>query len=468
MSDIPTFRLRSFACSLFLVLVSAVGPARAESPALPAALPEDVLPGLKVLLQTAVKQSPSLLKANIEIAQAEASVYGAASAEWPSVGGYFRYGRDETAVASNTNARTSTTGPVYSVYLNQPVYYWGTLQAATEVSKLGVKIAERQYGEAYRGLVLTIRGQYLGLISKKMSLRNQRFYQQVTETAAAIQESKLKEGSITQGDIIGIRMQLEEAQIGTEKAVAEYEQAKRVLARLSGVSELKEEDIPAELPKTTYAPATASSFFEEMSKQGLANTFTAQIYRDSVRQAELNYKIAARRLYPKFGLGLSFGQSNQATASSGSVSQTAITTTTVGVTASWTIFDGFATKGAKLAALASKREAERGLRAYTDGTLEQIQLTEKQIGFAARTVDVADRRAKLADDTLVRVKEDAKLGVVSQGKVDTSAQLAYSLELTALNARAEFLNKWAEYLSLLGVDPALNNLSPRYLSNGKQ
>lgn len=449
-----------------VAVVAGVGFA-AETP-LPAALPEDLLPGLKPLIESATKQSPTMLSASLDVASAEANRYMDASGLWPSLGASGNYGVTETAVAANTSSTSKTDGFTYSLNGSQPIFHWGALKAQADIGKLRVRIADRQYAEAYRGLVSAIRSGYLGLIEKKMALRNQRSGLKSAQNYLALQEAKLKSGRISAGDITAPRLSVDENQIYVDRAIDDYESSKRVLARLCGVPDIADDSIPSDVPKPTFAGETIAAFFEEMKREGVDGAIMMQVYRDSIKQAELNYKIAKYRLFPTFGLTGSISQVNQTTVVGGVPSITVTRTINYGVGGNWNIFDGFATRGAKLSALASKRIYEERLRSFKESIGEQARTLEKQIGFAGRLMDLTETRNVLAQAAVGKVTNDVKSGVSSQQALDGTILEANRTEYVALSARADFLLRWSDYVSLLGADPALNNLPPRYFRNGKQ
>lgn len=438
---------------------------------MPAALPEDLLPGLKQLLEIGVKQSPSMLAANIDVATAEAYGYADRAPLWPSISGYGQYAHTETSIArtSSASSTTKSDGPQYGLSFSQPVFYWGALKAQADIGTLRNRIAERQYAEAYRLLALSLRNQYLLLVEKKITLRNQLQVLKSTESNLSLQEAKLRDGRISQGDVIFPRLQVDEARITTDKAREDYDYSRRTVARLAGVPEVSDESVPSTVPKPTFAPETIGAFFEQMKHTGADRAILLQTYLDTIEQSELTYRIAKKRLYPKFLIGGSYNQQNLTgiDPGTGKPTLTAINSTNVYFGANWTIFDGFATRGAKLSALAAKRLAEQRLKNFKETTVETAQSLEKQIGFSGRLMDLTETRKALADDAVKKIGNDVKSGVASETALDTFTQTAYAADLAAANARASFLSSWSEYVSVLGVDPALNNLPPRYLRNGK-
>src|SRR5579859_5062547 len=90
---------------------------RAQTPPLPATLPEDFFPGLRDILHSALQESPQMIARNLDLASAEANRYQAASAQWPSLGGSVNYAYTQSYLASNTNANTVNKGVVYGLGL---------------------------------------------------------------------------------------------------------------------------------------------------------------------------------------------------------------------------------------------------------------------------------------------------------------------------------------------------------------
>lgn len=435
--------------------------------AMPAALPEDLIPELKTLLESAMTQSPSMLAANLDVAAAEGSRYIDRSSMLPAVFASGGYAWTQTAIASGQNSKSQTEGLNYNLSFGQPIFQWGALKAQADIGKLRVRIAERSYADAFRLLSGSIRTGYLGLIQKKMYLRNQRSNVRAAEAFLSLQEAKKQGGLISEADIVGPRLAVDEARIAAEKTQEDYESSARILARLAGVGEISDQSIPLSIPKPVFAAETIGSFFDEMKRTGIENVPLLQVYRDYVRQGELNYRIAKVRLYPKFRFDASVAQSNQTSVNGNQATLTAITTRNAGFSASWSIFDGLATRGAKLSALATKRLYEQRLKTFQETTLETAHSLEKQIGFAGRLMDLAELRNTLAQAAVSKVKNDVESGVSSTATLEAVTQAAQTAELTALSTRAEFLGRWADYVSLLGVDPILKNIPSRYLRNGK-
>ncbi len=457
---------RELACGIALLLTL---PGLRAQPAGSAPLVEDLFPQLKPILEKALTQSSQMLMRNIDLAQAEANKVMSDAALMPSVGSYVSYSTSTAAVSANTDVSSRASGIYYGVSLSQPVFYWGTIKAQADIAKIGVKVAEKNFAEAYRLLAVNIRAQYTGLIIKKLSLRNAEFGLKLSQSALAIEEERLRTGRISPGGIIAPRLAVDEARLGRDRAEAGLDQGIRYFCLSTGLEKLDPASIPDDLvlPGLFYDTAYTKPMVARFLSTDIENTLQAQINRDYIQQANLNYKIARFRLYPKIGMSAGYSLSNSTSASQNTVTQAGVTSQSINVTASWTIFDGFATKGAKRSTLLTKRNYEKQLETYLRTTADQVSDLERQLNFAARAMKLSDTRRDIQGSAVKLVEQDLVRGVGSQLTVDSTRAVSYQTDLNAIAVRADFLSRWAEFLSALNLDPALKNLPARYLSHAK-
>jgi len=424
-----------------------------------------MFPELKGILQQALQQSPQMVFKNIELAQSEANRMSAVAQMLPSVGASVSYNMSDASVSSNTSAKSTSSGVFYSVALNQPIFRWGTLRAQAEAAKVQLNISQRNYVEAYRQLALSIRNQYLGLVAKKIAWRNAQAAQARAEYTLSLEEAKLQYGRISQTDILAPRLEAEEARLRADRAAEDLDAGKRYFARLTGLDQLATDAIPERIPQVGHDAAETTALTAAFLSAGWENNPAVLSARDWVRVAELNYKVAKYRLYPMVGFGASVGQSNSTNASANSVTQVGVFSQYLGVTASWSIFDGRATKAAQISARANQRYYERLLQNQTDAVMDQVRSMEKQVGFAHRAVKLAEIRYQQAESSAKQRQEELQQGLASQVAVDAAlaAQDSYSLNL--LNYRLDFLSRWSEFVSTVEADPALQLLPPTIKSN---
>jgi outer membrane protein TolC len=447
----------------FCVLSVWLASARAQDPAVAGMMPEDHLPVLQHLLQVALKQSPQMIANEIAIARGEAGVYSDNSALWPQLSGGAQYAGNRASTGNS--ATTSEKGLFYNVGVSENLFAWGALANQSRIGRIDRAIAERNYAQGYMDLANAIRAQYMGLIGQKIVIRNDRFSLKTSQSALDIAQQKLNHGQISNGEIIGFQLDVETGSLELARAEENFASSKRSLARLAGLEDLADGDVPLELPHPSYEPVLAKNLLDVFSGEGAESTLQAQVYEMGVREADLNYKIQKVRLLPKFSVGTGYSLQNQTTATTNNQAPVSATIKelTYNVGANWSLFDGFATRGAKLAALAQKRLAERQLKTYVENTLDQAQHMERQLSFAARYMELTDTRWGLADNAATHLKSEFKLGRATQDAVDQALAARYAADYASAAARADFLAQWSDFVSLVGSDPALNNLPPSYV-----
>ena len=446
--------------TLCLALLAAAS-LRAEAPVVTGTLPEDLLPGLKPLLKAAVERSPNTISASISLAQAEASKYTYAAPLWPALSGNADY--QVTSTSESNSPSVTQRGIFYGATLSQPIFQWGAYKNNAAIGSLGVKIAERQFADAYRGLAVAIREQYMGLIQKKVMLRNARFGLKISQESLAAQQARFEAGSSSQAELGNSRISVEQAQLDSDQAEEAFAYSKRVFTRLVGIDDLDDEAIPLELPHPQYSATMTDAIFAGFVGQGIESTFQRQVYQMYIKEQDLNYSVQKVRLLPKFSALASYNLSDETYPTPGHVEQIAVGEETFQVQATWTIFDGFSTRGAKLQALATKRLYERLLKTYVDSTVDQINDMRRQVGFSSRAMSITEVHHNLIAAEVKRLADDKNLGYASQATIDTGVLNLYATEYQVAYARTSYLSVWSEFISLAGIDPAMDNISPRYV-----
>lgn len=425
-------------------------------------MPEDYLPGLRVILERALEQAPQSIARNIDVAQAEANEYAARSILWPSLSGSISYSTSTQQVSTSSVSSTAD-GFFYGANIGQALFQWGAVRAQAEIGTIGVRIAEKNYADAYRLLAMLLRRDYLTLISRKVSLGYLRIQLEQSQRTLGVEEEKLKNGAISSGAIIVPRLATQELQLSVDRAASDLEFLVRTFARLSGSTDLSIDALPSGFERPQPAPATADALLAEFLGGGVDETLQNQVYELYLKQSDLSYRIAKTRLLPKFSFSAGYSLSNSTSASADSISQVAVSGYNYGITGSWTIFDGFASRGAKLSALLTRRAYERQRANYVEGAMESAQQLRKSVDFSVRALEIAELRRAIASDAVRIAREDAALGASADSDVDLVVARFQVADLAALTARADYLNRWAEFVSTTGADPVLNNLPARYV-----
>jgi len=456
-----------FVCILAVSLLGLPLAGRAQTSSDLPPLPEDLMPVLRPMLVTALGQSPQMITQNINIATAEAVRIQYVSGMLPGVSGSAQYSANKTAVAQQSSISSSSSGLFYSLSFNQPLFAWGALKARADSGKIGVFIAQHQYADAYRLLVVSLRTQFLALVTKKITLRNDEYALKQAEEALATVEERFKTGRASTEDLTVPRLAVDEARLARDQAVEDLENSKRMFLLMVGKTDLDLEMVPDDVPRPVYVPEVVTRLVQEFVQSDAEQTYSTRVWRDYIKSADLDYRIARVTLLPKFSFSASISQANVTSASVNSVSQVGVSSNGWNIIGSWSIFDGLATRGAKLSALDRKRSYERTLRTNTDQTIAQIRDLEKQLGFAWRGLEISQSRRDLNETTFKRLEENLKLGSASQSMVNAAQYNLYSSEFTLAYTRSGYLNYWSQFVSTLCVDPILNVMPASYLKDGK-
>jgi len=431
-------------------------------------LPEDLIPALRPILISALAQSPQMLAQDIAIAQAEATRIIDRAGLLPSLGTTLQYGKNNSSSSYPTGTVSSSNQGFFpSVYANQAIYHWGALKAQADIGKIGVRIAERNYADAYRQLIVSTRTQFLTLIGKKIGLRNETFALQQAEEALAVAKDKMKAKTLPPGADVGYQLAVDGERLARDRMVDDLENSARVFALSIGQNDFSAQNIPNEIPRPSYVPDTTAQLLQRFVQEQGEKTYTIANLHDEIKQAELSYRMAKVRLRPMIGFSAYYSQLPTASAGPGYGEQYNTQSRNFDIVAGWSIFDGFATRGAKLSALSSKRSLERTLRTTVDLTMAQARDFEKQLGFSWRGLDLSQQRRDLAEGGLNGTIDYVKRGLAPATDIGAARMSFFQSEAVLAAARADFLNQWSQFVSTLCVDPMLDVIPSRYLSDGK-
>jgi outer membrane protein TolC len=335
------------------------------------------------------------------------------------------------------------------------------LKNQSAIGRIGLLIAEKNYAEAYRSLAITLRQSYLELIMKKARLRHARHsYARAQSDLAVLKQNAAQFSPAT---IAGRELELREVKLELDRVETEFAAGCRKLARFAGLSELPEDKVADELPRPEFEPALASAITAMVLRDQGAHSFEPQILALRVREAELKYKIESVRLRPKFYVGAGYSLDNYSTVGTNQIQQQAVQRQNVNISAQWAIFDGFATRAAKMEAKASRRSYERRYSMAVEALLEQAQALERSLQLDAEHLELSDQRHGIALATKERVAEESKLGNVAKVEIDRAESSILITQANAFAARARFFSDWSELVSVAGIDPVLQNLSNRYV-----
>jgi outer membrane protein TolC len=421
-------------------------------------LPETYFPALKGILGAAVTQSPRMIARNAENAASEGNRVTMRSGQLPSINGYFNYYPWDRQVRADISGATDASKLSYNFSLYQPIYHWGALQNNTRMGELQLHMTQGQTAEGYRLLAQEIRAQYMQLVIKKAALGRIRLSQHVAEDNMAVSRTKLEKKVISEAEMGGIVLKADQARLAADQAEVDYSDSKAVFAKLCGAPVLGDDQIPEEFPVVTLTETPAlDPLVTAFTSQKELNSYNLAVVRDQIAVEKLTYANIQTRLRPQLNAVVGTSQ-DQISYTTNLAAKYKVNEYFVGLQVSWSIFDGFAARGAAATSMAHRRQLEQSYRDLSADLSDQARALLKQLTFARRGMEIANRLLDSSAGSLHDKKSDAARGLASDADVNTY-QLAYEeARINAFTARSDYLMKNGEFLSTLLQDPALANL----------
>jgi len=461
LSGLMSQRVFSRAAITFVSLWLALA-ARAQPETITGTMPEDYLPQLKPILARLLERAPEAISREFEVLLQEVRVEDARAQRLPQVGGSFNYGFTQSATRGSTSSQDRNSGLYYNFGAGQALFHWGALKNQSEAAKLSLLAAEKSYAQFYRSISVSVRKAYLALIVEKAGLRQRRAAFELVRRDLAVADAKFADGTISAGAREGERLRVRESEYDLRRAESDFAADRRRFARLVGLAELPEEEIPTEIPAPVYSEKRATALAATVLSDNGRRTLEFEMWDLKIQEAKLGQKIAATRLLPKFGVSANYSLENNTYVNGATVQQNAVTRESIGIGGNWPIFDGFATRAAKRQALLNKRSAEHQKTVEIDRLLESVQTLERKLKSDADQLELAETRRGIATDSQNIATEQAELGNIPKGTLDNARLAVLMAETKNFEARATFFGDWCDFVAAAASDPVLNNLPARY------
>jgi outer membrane protein TolC len=391
---------------------------------------------------------------------AELRITSADAARIPSVGGNLNLATNQTAVSSNTSSQTRDSGFFYNIGVTQPLFHWRALQNQSASARLNRLVADKSYDRAARDVALLVRKAYLALVVEKARLRAARDALRVLREDLAVTTEKRERGLIAAAALEGDRLREREVRLEVARLESDFEANRRRFARLVGLpGALEEGDVPDDIPVPRFSAEIAGILAATVLRDNARSTLEFEIAELRIRDAQLRINSEKVRLFPKFFASAGLSLENSTNVNGNTVSQQGIQRRNVSVYAQWNIFDGFATRAAIREAQASKRVQERLQQAEIEGLMQNIQILERMLRDDAEQVELTGIRHGLAIEARKAAARESDLGNVPKSELSRAGTAILQTEARSLEARAQFLGRWGEFVSLT-VGESLLNKSP--------
>lgn len=418
-------------------------------------LPEDELPDLRDEIQRALTQSPQVIIRQAEAAASLSDYDSAKSMRYPVFGGSLSYYRVEDDRNTLVGARPGNR-LYYNFSASMPLFHWGSVNRTIRNSEIYTLIDRGYTRLAYLSLTGSIRRQYLDLIRFKRTLLRARHGLEINKSDLVQALEKRDQNLMSEAEVIGVRLTKQRGDLAVAEAEDYLQNAINAYARLTGGEPLRVEDIPDDFPKPDLeadAPLLASLLAGFIADEMPENTAVIQAkYNLEISQNDL--KNTRTTLRPKFNLVAGFSQDEQDFALT--ADDYAYKSTFGGVSLTWNLFDGFATRARVKSSLARLRAAELKLAQQQQALLDDAQAIGKDLNRLALSVDIAEQELQSAQSHLEYSRAQQERGEASETDVLWAVLALHDAVGGALYHRTNYWNRVTDLLVMVEVDPTLD------------
>lgn len=413
-------------------------------------VPESLFAELRQVLAGLPNNAPIALISEEDKAAAKGQRLADRSHRLPRAAGTLGVQR-EAKTWGSFNEFIYRTIPVLGAEVTQPIFHWGALKARSEMGDLRVEAAQYQYEGTMRGLVLEVRRRYLDILIQRARLALLEQNCEIAEKNYKLEQNRYNLGESTRLNLdesLVVLNEIKSRKIGLIKELQGQEYYFRNIAGWDG-------PIEGELPIDWEMPERVRELIADEFL--VANQFhPGERFYALEREGKLeklNYKVINARLLPIFnargGVYESLLKSPDSTTTQNE------TNFFVGLNVEWPVFDGFETKGMKLASKARSRRLSREAKWELERRDLEVNSLIERIGLSLEGAELLESRLSIAEAVLVRKHHEyVDLRVTSTDYL--SAKLSRDdSRINLLEARVNLLYDSSVLLSYVGRDPAL-------------
>jgi outer membrane protein TolC len=453
-------RTRLFAVVFFAVLAASgsMGSLLRAQSAL--TMPEDKLPVLEEQLEIAMQSSPKMILRQAETAVTHADYKASQSSRYPSLGGWANYLWAEDDRNNAIGGARPATKLGYNFTIRKSLYYWGNLERGIQNWKIQTLIEEGNTRQAYMTLASDIRELFMNLVAGKHRLGDRRFRLEQRRTLVEETREKQRQNLSSPAEVFRAELDLQRAELEVLEAEDEFAHSLRVLSRLTGGPLLTEDDIPNEFPVPPYEEQ--DSVLVAMAARFLADEMpentSIQIAKYQIEKTENDLKNSRTSLRPRLDAMVGISQDEQDFAlDTDSYEYQSIFG---GVSMTWNLFDGFATRNYVKSGLSRLRAAEINLANEQQELVDNVRALGLELKRRGMAIKIQEQELQSARSNLEYTQGLAERGEASASDVD-GAYLNVSDNIrSALYHRYEYWNKLSDFLGLIDADPILNRPPP--------
>ena len=358
-------------------------------------MPETLIDGLQPLTAKALETSPRVIDARLKMLTAEAREEESRSLTRPRADISLNAGYHENDASNTASFQT-----YYSATTSQPLWHWNALDNQKRIAQIQRRLAENDYDEARRSLVLSIRERYCVLVLQKLNLAEAEASRERRIAHLKVSSDQARSGQLSADVLTAEQLDVRADETHCDRKRMDFQRALREFAVLNGLSSFSGDALPKEIPGVPTAALTL--FNTEPPAATLQNVVPAALARPEAElaTARLNEEITRVRMRPMVNLAAGANQDQTSGAD-----QTAVLEYYGGLSVHWNIFDGFATRAAVRQARVLVRQNEKALAeartALGDGLADgaaDVALETRELQITEERFILTASRQKMNDD----------------------------------------------------------------------
>ncbi|WP_221032917.1 TolC family protein [Actomonas aquatica] len=421
-------------------------------------MPEDSLPQLREFIDHALRQSPRAIVRGFDEAVADADLLTAKSARLPNLSASADMVRSEEDRGDFSEPQTADK-VYYRVSMSQPIYHWGVISRNIQNAKIRRDIEAGRTRQAMLTMVNEIRRKYLELMIQKKVVERYRFSMQLVDEKLADAEEKRRLNTLSEGELQAQRQSHKRSLVGVRYQEDGYMVAKSMFSRMVGVDLITDDDIADEFPELNTEDDAAAIESLALRFKSMADPtnldLQIQLKELEIKQKEL--KNAKMSLRPRVNAIAGLTQDEQSY-SANIGNRYEYQSLYAGIGVYWTIWDGFASRGAVRASLNRMRAAEVNYESTKNRIFDDIDSLERQLDYRSMEVSVEDEELVIARNHLNYTQQRFDRGEASENELSQARINLLERWGGTMTARMGYWERLFHFLSLMDADPAADLL----------
>jgi Outer membrane protein len=304
--------------------------------------PEDSLPQLAMILNTARDNAPSLVEEDYLRKESDERLKQAQSDYYPSLDIAANLGIEQQYRQEDED--TSNLGLTYSARLTRPLYHWGAIEARIEQARIDNDKKALNYLQNTQSILRRIRSDYLTLLLNNVSLKNERIRRKILENDLERLKLDFDSGNISELnyhikelDLQNSLLQIKRIERDQDRIITGFKQNAGWIEPLN-----TEQDIPA--PNLDNIQRWIDSEAAAQTSAWAEQSYAGQLAQYEIKQQEEELTVINARQRPLLNFTASASQDQSNTSTQNNVDTF---TLFAGFSVSWNIFDGYRTKHQK-------------------------------------------------------------------------------------------------------------------------